>query len=162
MTHFASIEWWIDLVIVAYLVHIAATYSKPQLDRLFGGVSARTRKMSEKKRLRLESEVDAICSFPDGLILLSLQEVKCVLGFFLGGGISALSLWAYAKATTFTTRPEWWFAPLPPSFLLFVAVLMAVLSTASLKVATDKSDLLKIAMNRRLTSTTGSAVPPAP
>jgi hypothetical protein len=105
VTNVYSPSWWIGVVLVSFLINLASAYAKPSLDRLWARYSARRRSRLEQDREKLDRQLAGIMSMPDGIVLLSVDELRAVLGavlcfsvcsvlilslFFLSGSIRVL------------------------------------------------------------------------
>jgi len=79
ITDIYSPSWWIGVVVVSFVINIASAYAKPLLDRLLARFSDRRRIKLEQSHQKLRRAAELVLSIPDGVVLLSLQEVKLAL-----------------------------------------------------------------------------------
>ena len=75
----ASPGWWFGVVIVSFLINLAAAYAKPIIDRAFSKLSERRRHKLEKANLQAEQQILDIKHTPNGVVLLNLEELTLVL-----------------------------------------------------------------------------------
>jgi len=79
ITEIFSPSWWIGVVVVSFVINIASAYDKPLLDRLLARFSDRRRIKLEQSHQKLERAAELVLFITDGVVLLSLQEVKFAL-----------------------------------------------------------------------------------
>jgi hypothetical protein len=130
--------WWFGVVIVSFLINLAAVYAKPVIDRIASGMSQRWRRKVEKARGEFERQAAIIERTPDGVVLTTLEEIMLVLGatLFVSFSILILVFLSIPIPSLPSLRP-------PTSLLLFVPILL-ILATVCLHQAGRKSALLKI------------------
>ena len=138
VTNVCSPSWWIGVVLVSFLINLASSYAKPSLDRLWARYSARRRSQLEQNREKLDRQLADIMSMPDGIILLSVDELRAVLGAvlcFCVCSVLILSLFFLSGSIR---------------FLIFGALFVFLFAALVLMhVATKKGDLLRLARKKR-------------
>ena len=75
--------WWLGVVIVSFLINLASAYAKPFIDRCMAQISDRRRKKLEIAKNELEREAEITERQPDGVVLVTLEELKFVLAALL-------------------------------------------------------------------------------
>ena len=74
-----SPSWWIGVVIVSFAINLASAYAKAPLDRLLNRLSARKRKNFDREQLEIASMLESAKRQKDGVVLLSIQELRLVV-----------------------------------------------------------------------------------
>jgi flagellar biosynthesis protein FliP len=135
--------WWLGVVVVAFLINLASAYAKPFIDRCMAQISDRRRKKLEIAKNDLEREAEITERKPDGVVLVTLEELKFVLAALLCTSFCILIL-------VFVALPSSLFsASKPPTeFLLFMPVLL-LLAFTCMHAANKKATLLKVLKARR-------------
>lgn len=75
----SSPSWWIGVVIVSFVISLASAYAKAPLDRVLGRLSKRKRDKSERAQREIGAMLEAAKRQKDGVILLSIEELKLVV-----------------------------------------------------------------------------------
>ena len=88
----ASPSWWRDVIIVAFLINLAAAYAKPIIDRSWARTSDRRQRQLETLKLKLEQQLGIIERTPYGIVLLALEELMLVLAAGLMTSVCILVL----------------------------------------------------------------------
>jgi flagellar biosynthesis protein FliP len=135
--------WWLGVVVVSFLINLASAYAKPFIDRCMAQISDRRRKKLEIAKNELEREAEITERKPDGVVLVTLEELKFVLAALLCTSFCILIL-------VFVALPSSLFsASKPPTeFLLFIPVLL-LLALTCMYAANKKATLLKVLKARR-------------
>ncbi len=79
LTNLSSPSWWIGVVIVSFAINLASAYAKTPLDRALARFSTRRRKRFERTQLDHSAMLEAARRQKDGLVLLSIQELRLVI-----------------------------------------------------------------------------------
>jgi hypothetical protein len=138
VTNIYSPSWWIGVVLVSFLINLASAYSKPSLDRLWARYSARRRSQLERTREKVDQQVADIMSMPDGIVLLSIDELRAVLGAVLCFSICSVLILSLFFLTG-SIR-----------VLIFAALFVFLFAALVLMhVATKKGDLMRLAKKKR-------------
>jgi hypothetical protein len=138
VTNVYSPSWWIGVVLVSFLINLASAYAKPSLDRLWARYSARRRSQLEQNREKLDRQFADIMSTPDGIVLLSVDELRAVLG-----GVLCFSVCSVLILSLF-------FLSGSIRILIFGALFVFLFAALVLMhVATKKGDLLQLAKKKR-------------
>ena len=85
----SSPSWWIGVVIVSFAINLASAYAKAPLDRALGRLSKRKRDKSERARREISTMLEAAKRQKDGVVLLSIQELRLA---FIGITIAVLCI----------------------------------------------------------------------
>ena len=135
--------WWLGVVIVSFLINLASAYAKPFIDRCMAQISDRRRKKLEIVKNELEREAEITERRPDGVVLVTLEELKFVLVALLCTSFCILIL-------VFVALPSSLFSASKPltEFLLFIPVLL-LLAFTCMYAANKKATLLKVLKARR-------------
>jgi hypothetical protein len=135
--------WWLGVVVVSFVINLAAAYAKPTIDRCLARLSDRRRKKLELANTDLERQAEITQRRPDGLVLLALEELTLVLAalFCTTFCILLLVFVALPFPTSFASEP-------PTGFLLFTPVLL-ILAIVCMRAAQKKSTLLKRLKTKR-------------
>ena len=75
----SSPSWWIGVVIVSFAINLASAYAKVPLDRALGRLSKRKRDKSERAQREISTMLEAAKRQKDGVVLLSIQELRLVV-----------------------------------------------------------------------------------
>jgi hypothetical protein len=75
----SSPSWWIGVVIVSFAINLASAYAKVPLDRALGRLSKRKREKSERAQREISTMLEAAKRQKDGVVLLSIQELRLVI-----------------------------------------------------------------------------------
>ena len=121
---FQSPAWWVCVVIVSFIVNVLAAYAKSLFDRMGARLSGRLRIRQGVAATLFQKNVKDILSEPDGLVIVSLEEVKAML-------MAMLSL---LIASVLAVLPAVWFEPgshaytwrLPCHILSLIALLIGL------------------------------------
>ena len=135
--------WWLGVVVVSFLINLASAYAKPFIDRCMANVSDRRRKKLELAKSDLEREAKIAEQRPDGVVLVSLEELKAVLAALLCASFSVLLLVFVALPLPLVNTPK------PPKELLLFVPILLILAFVCMRTATKKAALLKILKSRR-------------
>jgi hypothetical protein len=135
--------WWLGVVVVSFLINLASAYAKPFIDRYMAQISDRRRKKLEIAKNDLEREAEITERRPDGVVLVTLEELKFILAALFCTSMCILIL-------VFVALPSPLFSPSKPptAFLLFIPLLL-LLAFACMYAANKKATLLKILKARR-------------
>ncbi len=137
VTNIYSPSWWIGVVLVSFLINLASAYAKPSLDRLWARYSARRHSQLERNREKLDRQVADIMSMPDGIVLLSIDELRAVLGAVLCFSVCSVLILSLFFLTG-SLR-----------FLIFTALFVFLFAALVLMhVATKKGELLQLAKKK--------------
>lgn len=135
LINISSPSWWFGVVIVSFLINLGSAYAKKQLDRTLARFSARKRNKLEQKQHDLISMLETAKRQKDGMVLLSLQQLK-----FIVIGLSFLIL-TISSLLLLTLRSN------PPTLALpfvLVILLLMFLILVSLRHASKIEEVLKL------------------
>jgi hypothetical protein len=135
--------WWLSVVVVSFLINLASAYAKPFIDRCMAHVSGRRRKKLELVKSDLEREAKIAEQRPDGVVLVTLEELKAVLAALLCISFSILILVFAALPLPLVNAPK------PPAELLLFIPVLLILAFVCMRSASKKAALLKILKSRR-------------
>jgi len=77
--NFRSLSWWLSAFVAGIIIHVLAAYTKSFFDRIVARFSVRVRAKQKAANDQFEKQVKYVLSRPDGLILVSLEEIKTKL-----------------------------------------------------------------------------------
>ncbi|PYL72361.1 MAG: hypothetical protein DMF26_16830 [Verrucomicrobia bacterium] len=135
--------WWLGVVVVSFLINLASAYAKPFIDRCMARVSDRRREKLELAKSDLEREAKIAEQRPDGMVLVTLEELKLVLAALLCTSFCILLLVFVALPIPLANAPQ------PPAELLLFIPVLLVLTFVCMHYANKKAALLKILKARR-------------
>jgi hypothetical protein len=135
--------WWFGVVLVSFLINLASAYAKPLIDRCMSRVSDRRRKKLELAKSELEREAKIAERRPDGVVLVTLEELKLVLGAIFCTSFCILLLVFVAVPLPLTSMPK------PPAELLLLIPLLLMVTFVCMHSASKKAALLRILKSRR-------------
>ena len=75
----SSPSWWLGVVVVSFIINLASAYAKPLLDRILVRISSHRRHKLESAHQELIEQLRAAEGRPNGVVLLSIQELKLVV-----------------------------------------------------------------------------------
>jgi hypothetical protein len=103
-----SIYWWLTVVVVGIVIHIAGSYLKPQIDKWLIAWSEKYRSRSAQRRAAYDEHVAKLRSDPTELFLAVAREIRLRLRFLSNLLISALMfLLALMQHTVPSTVLNW-------------------------------------------------------
>lgn len=125
-------------MVVSFVINIASAYAKPLLDRLLARFSDRRRIKLEQSYQKLQRAAELVLSIPDGVVLLSLQEVKLTLT-----GIASLTFCILLILLLF-------FISGVDRVLVFVALpILLIVALVSMHASAKKATLLRLVNRKR-------------
>jgi hypothetical protein len=129
---FFSKEWWLTVVVAGLAIHLAASYLKPQLDRMGGLVSRswanRNKKHAYERKVRVERlrhNETARWTAAHDEIRHSLQSLMCLVWAGLGG-LAFYGTYYWLNQTTKTIPHYYVVAAWVMVFLILFLVLGAI------------------------------------
>jgi hypothetical protein len=143
----------VGVIVVSFVVNLFSAYAKPYLARALDRRSARHRQRSEEARVKRYAEVREVLATPDGIVLLSLEELKCAVG----GVLCVLLLLIVIAGCFLAGTPSAQEASRPagvPVLLGVVVLLFLILAIALINRASAKGELGRLARQERAKSTT--------
>ena len=138
LRNLASPGWWLGVVIVSFLINLAAAYAKPVIDLGLARISNRRRRKLERTKTESERQVGIIERTPNGVVLLTLEELKLVLGAILFMSFCILIL--VFLALPIPSLP----ALKPPIELLFLIPILLIAAILCMREASKKANLLRL------------------
>ena len=130
--------WWLGVVVVSFLINLAAAYAKPLIDGFFARMSERKLRKLESTKADLERQAEILTRTPDSIVLLTLDEIKLVLGAILSTTL-CIALLVLASLPIPTVPPM-----KPPVELLFLIPIPLILTVYLLRESNKKAALLKL------------------
>lgn len=76
--HFASLDWWIGIVLVGVLLNLVSTYLLRRVDRILSTISSRWDKRTSRKRKERDQLVQYLSDHPDEQLQLLAEEIRCM------------------------------------------------------------------------------------
>ena len=144
LQNIGSPSWWVGVVVVSFIINLASAYSKPLIDRTLAGLSESRRRKLERSKLELARQLQAVEATADGVVLLSLEELKLVLAAVLCTSLSVLVLVWFSPPITNLPQPSDTRIGLPLEILLLIPILL-VGALFCMRAARNKADLLQLA-----------------
>jgi len=135
LSNISSLSWWIGVVIVSFLINLGSAYAKKALDLALARFSERQRNKLEQKQLNLTLMLETAKRHKDGMVLLSIQQLKFIvigLSLFI---FTILSLLLFSLQSNPST--------LALPFVLMLLLLMFLI-LVSLRQASKIEDMLKL------------------
>ena len=130
--------WWLGVVVVSFLINLAAAYAKPIIDRFFARMSERKLRKLEHAKADLERQTEILAHTPDSIVLLTLDEIKLILGAVLSTSL-CITLLVLASIPIPTNPPT-----KPPVELLFLIPIPLIVTVFLLRESNRKAALLKL------------------
>jgi hypothetical protein len=139
----ASPGWWLGVVVVSFLINLAAGYAKPFIDRSLARFSDRRLRKLEQTKVELDRQLAIIERTPNGVVLLSLEELKLVLGAVWSTSVCILILVLAALPIPSVPAPRF-----PFDLLLLLIPIPLILTMFLIREANKKALLLKLLKDR--------------
>ena len=142
----------VGVIVVSFVVNLLSAYAKPYLDRALDRRSAWHRQRSDDARIKRYAEVREVLATPDGIVLLSLEELKCAVG-----GVLCVLLLLIVIAGYFLTGAQLGHdnprSAGVPVLVGIVVLLFLILALALINRASAKGELGRLARLERAKST---------
>ncbi len=114
-----SLNWWLSVVVVGFLIHITSAYLKSIVDFSLSRISTKWRLRSEAGRAKRQKHIEKLRGDLSEQILIATSEVRNRIGALTSLLLSAiLYAWAIFISIMPADNPLW--RPLSPSTVLTV------------------------------------------